>query len=241
MDHLIFLSYRRSYNFSIINDIYLRLIKELLGHNIFIDRVNIIPGDNFHKSIEESLYESTVLLALIGKGWGNKIRRKNDYVRKELEIAKSRGIRIIPVYLDNYYENNKLRLPKSLDFLHRTQGVLLYENGEYEKLIYTIKNYLKYIDTLESINRDEYYYDRKIKSGKIFSMAFLLLIFFADFRTPIDHKGPLLPVACATEDCYGLYPEKIVDAPTPMEESFGRNDFDCIKYSEENCTLPWPL
>ena len=65
----------------------------------------IEPGLNFVKAIDKALDSTAVLLAVIGRQWvtvtdegeQRRLDDPDDYVRRELQTALERGIRVIPV------------------------------------------------------------------------------------------------------------------------------------------------
>src|SRR5215468_2314132 len=62
---------------------------------------------NFPQKLHDALSESDVLLAIIGEQWlevrehgRRRLDDPHDYVRREIEMAFTRGIPVIPVLID---------------------------------------------------------------------------------------------------------------------------------------------
>jgi hypothetical protein len=73
---------------------------------VFIDTGTIKPGDVFPAAIERALQSADIMVVLIGQRWlsgashESRIDDPQDYVRHEVETALRRGIRTIPVLVD---------------------------------------------------------------------------------------------------------------------------------------------
>lgn len=88
----IFISYRRSDSYN--TERLAQFLKQEFGpENIFFDTKSVEPGDEWPKSIEDSLIESDLLLLVIGLNWlhihdeesgRRKIDLPSDWVRKEI-------------------------------------------------------------------------------------------------------------------------------------------------------------
>src|SRR3954454_12022725 len=93
----IFISYRREDD---AKSLYPRLLKERLQRrlenvDVFVDRDDIPPGDDFTEVIIDKLHSSAVLIALIGPEWATAVDERGfkridapgDYVRLEIQTA----------------------------------------------------------------------------------------------------------------------------------------------------------
>ncbi|MGP0091938.1 MAG: toll/interleukin-1 receptor domain-containing protein [Xanthobacteraceae bacterium] len=105
-----FISYRRADADAMAGRIRDRLLVDLPGWTVFMDVASVDPGANFMQAIDDTLAQSSVLLALIGRRWlGDaevRIHNPDDLVRYEIKSALTAGVRVIPVLL------NDARMPK---------------------------------------------------------------------------------------------------------------------------------
>jgi len=98
---------------------------------VFIDIDNIPFGVNFHDHIGSRVGECDILIALIGQDWldardeaGNRrLDNPDDFVRVEIGSALKRGIRVIPVLLDNTPIPRPEQLPADIRELSMRNGV----------------------------------------------------------------------------------------------------------------------
>jgi hypothetical protein len=86
-----------------------RLFDDLAAHfgkdSVFMDVVDIEPGRDFRRVIDQNVASCIVLLAVVGKGWldakdqagRRRIDNPNDFVRLETASALKRDIPVIPV------------------------------------------------------------------------------------------------------------------------------------------------
>jgi WD40 repeat protein len=99
---------------------------------VFQDVDSVQPGDDFAMEIEAAVGTCAVLIALIGPRWltaegdaGRRLDDPHDWVRLEIEAAMKRGVRIIPVLIDDARMPTAAELPPSLQGLARRQAVTL--------------------------------------------------------------------------------------------------------------------
>jgi hypothetical protein len=125
----VFISYRRSDSADITGRIYDRLAKAFGDDNVFKDVISIPMGVNFRKHIQDILFKTNVLLAVIGKKWfggiisPNRLYDDDDFVRFELNIARDLGILIIPLLVAGAKMPKKAELPDDLGFLLERSGL----------------------------------------------------------------------------------------------------------------------
>lgn len=108
----VFLSYRRADTPGEAVHLAEDLMNEFGRSRVFIDVDGIKPGVRFEQRLDDALEKSSYVLVLIGKRWvgktkgGRRIDDPNDYVRKEVAAALSRGddVRVIPVLIDQNVE-----------------------------------------------------------------------------------------------------------------------------------------
>ena len=125
----IFVSYRRDDS----RDAAGRLVDDLrerFGHDaVFRDIQSVSPGEDFEKALDRALDSVVVLLALIGPKWAT-IRRDrarrlddpNDWTRREIARALERGIRVIPLLLEDTPLPSDGQLPPELKPLLKRQA-----------------------------------------------------------------------------------------------------------------------
>jgi len=129
----IFLSYRREDATP-----YARLLKsELTGRfpdaRVFMDLDSIEPGLDFAKVIEKAVGSCAVLVALIGRQWATladaeghrRLDDPDDFVRYEVQTALKRGVRVIPVLVDDARPLRRQELPAELHKLAQLNALEL--------------------------------------------------------------------------------------------------------------------
>jgi len=132
----IFISYRREDSAGYAGRIYDRLKAYFPDAQIFMDVDTISPGDDFVVSIEKAVSSCDVFIALIGQDWigiedhqGNRrLDDPNDFVRIELATALKRGIRVIPVLLQDTPMPRADELPADLMALSRRNALEVTQN-----------------------------------------------------------------------------------------------------------------
>jgi hypothetical protein len=127
----IFINYRREDSNWNALAIYNELQKYFSKDQIFKDFNAIQPGDDFVESIGTALQRCDVLLVLMGDKWLNvadeagnrRLDDPDDFVRLEISKALSRGIKVIPVMLDEIKMPRPEQLPENLQPMTRRQLV----------------------------------------------------------------------------------------------------------------------
>lgn len=123
----IFLSYRRADARWAAGRICDRLLAEFGEESVFLDTVALEPGEDFVEAIGSKVEGCRTLLAVIGPKWletlGAKLNQPNDYVRIELSQALARGLRIIPLTIDDVAMPSEAELPKELAMLARRNAL----------------------------------------------------------------------------------------------------------------------
>lgn len=101
MSKNVFISYRREDSGGHAGRLCDRLTARFGGAHVFMDVQDIVPGQNFAKSIDDTLAACAVVLAVIGPRWLESIQRRErdaeDFVRIEISAALARDIVVIPV------------------------------------------------------------------------------------------------------------------------------------------------
>ena len=126
----IFISYRREDTSGYAGRLLERLSSEFGGENVFMDLEDIQPGTDFVEAIQRAVGSSDVLIVLIGKRWltatdesgRRRIENPQDFVRIEIENALARGLRVIPVLVNQTVMPSASELPEPLASLARCQA-----------------------------------------------------------------------------------------------------------------------
>jgi hypothetical protein len=90
--------------------------------SVFVDTESIEPGEDFEQAIERTLTDCEGVVVLVGKNWLHlkgqdgklRLNDENDYVRREIATALAKGIRVIPVLVDNASMPKRDQLPDDL-------------------------------------------------------------------------------------------------------------------------------
>jgi len=130
----IFISYRRSdsaagYAMSLAQ----QLREEFGDARVFRDVRSIPPGVDFGDFIRRSLADCVVMLVVIGRRWATetddagrlRLHQPGDWVRQEVAIALSRGVRVIPVLVGGAALPRAEELPADLQPLLARNAVSL--------------------------------------------------------------------------------------------------------------------
>jgi hypothetical protein len=111
-----------------------RLVDSLKNYftedQLFMDIENLEFGSDFGASIEKSLSDCEVFLAVIGPHWAgertggpSRINDEDDWVRTEVATALRRNIRVVPVLMDGGALPKAEDLPADLQPLLRRQAI----------------------------------------------------------------------------------------------------------------------
>ena len=130
MSQGIFISYRRSDSAGYAHALATRLVQQFGSASVFMDVDSLEPGVDFVETIGNSLSSCKILISLIGNNWIGpqeegqpRIIGYSDYVRIEVADALERGIRVIPVLVDDAVMPRAVDLPDDLDSLTRRQAI----------------------------------------------------------------------------------------------------------------------
>jgi hypothetical protein len=118
----IFISYRRDETAYAAGWLFDRLTERFGPGSVFKDVDSIEFGDDFAEAIATAVTSCDVLLALIGERWSKLTdeqgRRRldfaDDFVRREIEAALTRDVRVIPILVDRARMPSADELPPSL-------------------------------------------------------------------------------------------------------------------------------
>jgi TIR domain len=99
------------------------LCEQFGDKKVFRD-LQIPPGSEWRKALDEALQRSAVQLVLIGPEWPvSRLADPNDQVRQEIEAALGRDIPVIPILLEGAVIENLGRLPESIEPLKACQAI----------------------------------------------------------------------------------------------------------------------
>lgn len=128
----IFISYRRQDSSHSVGRLYDRLQREF-GRDVFMDIESIRPGENFGETIESRIKECDAFLVCIGPQWAaaadesgfRRIDSREDWVRREIEIALRQNVPVVPILLNDTAMPSQVDLPASLQGLTRINSLPL--------------------------------------------------------------------------------------------------------------------
>ena len=124
----IFISYRREETAYPAGWLFDRLKEHFGEGSVFKDLDSIEFGEDFSAAIAAAVGSCDVLLALIGQRWDTltdergrrRISKPDDWVRREIEAALTRNVRVIPILIDRPHMPHAADLPPSLaPLVHR--------------------------------------------------------------------------------------------------------------------------
>ncbi|MGW6445755.1 TIR domain-containing protein [Lentzea sp. NPDC055074] len=105
---------------------------------VFLASRSIRAGDDFVDQVFDTLRRCEVLIAVIGSGWRDLLGDpRQDWVQREISDAFSRGIRVIPVLVEDAEVPAEADLPAGIAALARCQHLRLRH--------YTIENDLAHL------------------------------------------------------------------------------------------------
>ena len=133
MSGQIFISYRREESRWSARSLHDRLTQRFDRKQIFMDVDSVGLGEDFVKTIEETVGSCDVLIAVIGAHWltstdargGRRLDNPEDFVRTEIATALRRHIRVIPVLVDGASMPQSADLPDDLKPLVRRNALLV--------------------------------------------------------------------------------------------------------------------
>jgi hypothetical protein len=104
-------------------------LTHLLGARVFMDVVDIAPGDKFAQVLDAELHTCGAVLAIIGTEWWEALRAPRDgtdYVRVELRQSLEKdGVAVIPVLVNGAKLPSTAELPDDLASLADHQAIAL--------------------------------------------------------------------------------------------------------------------
>lgn len=120
-DPKVFISYRRSDSRGHAGRLYDRLAAEFGEESVFIDVVDIAPGEPFPPKIEETIRSCNALVVIIGPRW----LPPSEVVQTEIATALGGGISVIPVLVDDARMPTRQDLPAGVEKLYTLHAIEL--------------------------------------------------------------------------------------------------------------------
>lgn len=105
MNKNIFISYNHSGKTRKVAKLIAERLKNM-GLGVWLDQIEILPGDSITESIKQNLEKSSFVIALITPK-----DKQSNWAKMELELAVKQGKRIIPVLVENAQTTD---LPESI-------------------------------------------------------------------------------------------------------------------------------
>jgi hypothetical protein len=143
----IFISYRRADSAGYVGRLHAHLKEHFGSDHVFMDTSTINPGDVFPEVIKQALSECDILLAVIGPAWltivdattgKRRLDNPDDYVCLEVATGLKRGIRLIPLLVDQARMPIEKELPPVLMGLEQCNALEinnLYFDQQMTKLV----------------------------------------------------------------------------------------------------------
>lgn len=102
------------------------LAQQLGAGEVFLASRSIRLGDDFVDQVFDTLSRCQVLIAVIGRSWPSLLGDpEQDWVQREISDAFSRGIRVIPVLIEDAEVPGEAELPDGIKALARCQHLRL--------------------------------------------------------------------------------------------------------------------
>lgn len=107
---MIFLSYRKSENAIEARLLKFELEKHFGEENVFLDSMDIQPGDSWSEKLTSTLRSTQVMIVIIGSNWlgsqdhwsgMRRIDNPDDFVRREISFSIANEIPLIPILIDD--------------------------------------------------------------------------------------------------------------------------------------------
>lgn len=153
----IFISYRREDSAGHAGRLF-DALSDPFGGRLFMDVDTLAPGTDFFEAIDEAVGSCEALIVIIGREWltvEDKAGRRRlddpgDFVRREIESALGRKIRVIPVLVQDAAMPGAGELPPSLGALARRHAIELSD----DRWAYDVDRLARTIQVTLQENRD---------------------------------------------------------------------------------------
>lgn len=214
----IFISYRREDGSGYAIPLYDRLVKSFGRERVFKDIEVIRPGEDFVAEIERNLISCDVLIAMIGKTWlsskddkgQQRLSDSEDFVRRELQAALDRNIRVIPVLVGGAAMPKIEDLPSSLVELARRQWMEINDKRFHGDMDALIESLADIVTPIQKSNTDRPSW--MVPAGIIIVLVAITAVFA--FFHPITLK-PQVPES----EPIPLHPDFSLALPFPIPVS----------------------
>jgi len=153
----IFVSYRRSDTESIAGRIYERLVGVVGRKHVFKDVDSLIGGKEFVPGITAWIARSDVVLVVIGQDWNprrgdtRRMDSPEDFVRLEIETARSLGVPVLPVLVSGAGVPEPEELPSDIRWLAGVNALPVREDPDFRN---DMRRVLRAIRQFERRRRD---------------------------------------------------------------------------------------
>ena len=135
MNPKVFINYRREDTAPITGRLYDRLMAHFGKDQVFVDILEIEPGEDFDEVINGKVGACDIAIVVIGPHWlhatdasgKRRLDDECDFVRMEIVAALERNIRVIPVLVGGAQMPRSQDLPEALAPLSRRNGIELTE------------------------------------------------------------------------------------------------------------------
>lgn len=84
---------------------------------VFRDGESIPVGRDFRKVLTRAVARSSILVAVIGRHWRSSLRDDDDWVRKEIALAREADVNVVPVLVGQVEPLAAGELPDDIRFL----------------------------------------------------------------------------------------------------------------------------
>lgn len=158
----VFISYRRKTGFYVA-----RLIFDFLernGYHVFLDKQ--LDGGTFEDVILNAIKHSHNFIIILDKKDFAKMKKKDDWLRKEITCAaETEGIRIIPVMINQFYWPRII--PKYLKPVNQNNGVVLRSDNSLDQdLDMLCSRFLKNVYPFDSAITISQFFDKNLNKAE---------------------------------------------------------------------------
>ena len=139
-DVRVFISYRRQEAGFVNDSIYQHLVANFGPDSVFKDVYSIASGVDFPTELDSAVSKCDVLISLIGPKWASLFEnRDEDFVLKEIETAILKGVKTIPVLLEDTDMPTPDQLPDGIKPLLTLNAISIRTESDVQQLIADIK------------------------------------------------------------------------------------------------------
>ena len=130
----VFISYRREDSAAHAGRLCDQLNRLVGANRVFMDVEDIVPGQRFAQTIDDTMARCDIALIVIGPRWAEILHQRaqeqrSDYVRREVEAALARQITVVPVLVGGASMAELAGLPDSLSVLSQFEAAQLRDDS----------------------------------------------------------------------------------------------------------------